>query len=166
MLFGKAPKYYESIDTLPVFNWFKVIETGDLKNLVKNPHEVSPRRVRENELAILWHKIYSQFIDTFGIDDTYREILELRIEIDYYKNQMILDEDRSIINFVRRAERQLQSLLEESQKAKFDLTAVYVEKYMQFRIDQRTTNVKEYYGYLKAMEEEAKRAKPTPAVNG
>lgn len=165
MLFGKAPRYYNSIDTLPVFNWFKVIETGDLKNLVMNPHEVSPKRLKDQELASIWHKIYSEFIDTFGVDDTYKEILLLRCEVDYYKNLMVLEEDRSMLNFIRRAEKQLEALLKDNHETKYDMTSVYVEKYMGFKIDKRSLSVKEYYGYLKAMEEEAKRAKTTP-TNG
>ena len=53
-------KYYKSIDFLPLFNFFKVIETNDYRYLLKlNDYEVLPKT--NHDLKLVWLDIQTQY---------------------------------------------------------------------------------------------------------
>jgi len=53
-------KYYKSIDFLPLFNFFKVIETGDYRYLLKlKDYEILPKT--KHDLKLVWLDIQTQY---------------------------------------------------------------------------------------------------------
>jgi len=53
-------KYYKSIDFLPLFNFFKVIETGDYRYLLKlKDYEILPKT--KHDLKLVWLDIQAQY---------------------------------------------------------------------------------------------------------
>lgn len=62
--FGNTYKfnYYRSIDYLPIFNFFKIIETDDKRYLIKlRDYELLPDKVDLNVLNKLWDDIESEY---------------------------------------------------------------------------------------------------------
>ena len=54
---------YNSIEELPIWNWFKVFETNELK------HIIIEGVVEDTILKDTWNKLFSEYIDIFGLDD-------------------------------------------------------------------------------------------------
>lgn len=58
----KKYKYYRSIEFLPIIWFFKTLETGDLRYLLKlKDYEILPDRVNLEPLKIVWSKIESDY---------------------------------------------------------------------------------------------------------
>jgi len=54
--------YYKSIDYLPIFNFFKIIETDDKRFLIKiEDYEILPEHVNANELNKIWENIQAEY---------------------------------------------------------------------------------------------------------
>lgn len=148
-------KVYRSIDDLPIYNWFKIQETNDMRYLLKVTTNEADKFTFE--LAEIWEKIYSEFIDTFGINDTFRQMLMLRKEICVLRMKVAMkDENAYLVTFAEIKEKELKQMIEKLNEKEMSSAKVYVEKYLGFKIDQRVTTVREYYEYIKAIEKEAK----------
>lgn len=154
-LFNNKIECYNSIDELPIYNWFKVNETNDYGWLLK-------KKLRLNDkqrllLSEAWDKILSEFIDTFGIPEKMKDVLELKREIFVLKCQMTLGGDLLIKNFINIAEFKLKQILKEDKAQSTGSAKVYVEKYLGFKLNERETTVKEFYEYIEALKQQAKQ---------
>ena len=151
LLAGFLGKCYRSVDELPVYNWFKLHETGDLIYIVKRGWCSGAARAES------WDKCYRSFFDTFGVSDDFREYLELQRDIAILKADKVVDGDASLQTKIDIKEMLLAQMLETKTKKKLNEVKVFVEKWMGFRLDERVVTVKEYYTYLYALEKETKR---------
>lgn len=141
------PTYYLSIEDLPIYNWFKIHETNDRSYLIK---EGNKRWATDKALNDAWGRVFSEFIDTFGISDSFREILSLKRDIMQHRLRLEYSGDGTNKTFIKIKELHLSELLqEEGGEKKVNEVKVYIEKFVGFRIDEKTTSVKEYYTYLK-----------------
>jgi hypothetical protein len=148
-------EHYKSISDLPIYNWFKIHETNDLKYLLIAPSKVGFRRSKElNEAFSL---IYDEFIDTFGVSDDLRKITELRRDIRILEIDMYLENDLSKETFIDIKKAEIDAIINSKEKDRLNDVKGYVEKYMGFHLDERTTTVKDYYTYIKIMSDEAKK---------
>lgn len=140
-------KHYDSIDNLPLYNWRKINETNDLRWMFASGKGQVNRRIAE-----AWQTIYDEYIDEFGINDKYLQILELKREIVKLTAELALTGDRSIETFIDIAKWELTELLKNEDKGQsFGTVKAYVEKYMGFHLDERIVSVRDYYNYLKLM---------------
>lgn len=139
--------YFSTIENLVIANWFKLHTADDIKFLcVEDPGSLS---VKQSEfLDSVFESITDKYIDTFGISDEYRQILELRSRINGLRAMLIRTEDRSIENLIDMAEADLKELIGEPSKDTGSKLISYVAKEMGFRIDENTVSVKEFYGYV------------------
>jgi hypothetical protein len=142
--------YYTSIDELPVYNWFKIQETSDLNYLVKGSETGEVLT-----LASIWQNLYREFLDTFGISDALRKSMELKRDIEMLYIEMAMTDDKSLMTEIKIKEWEQQESVKTQTTVKYNEVKVYVEKWLSFKLDEKTTTVKEYYSYLQVLEKEA-----------
>lgn len=152
-LFKNEVKIYKSIDELPIYNWWKVHKDNSLLWLLHDPKQ-HISGVQEQQLTEVWASIYKEFINTFGISKAFREVLNVKREIQIYKYRMYLEKDETLQIFIDIAQDKLEELLKSGGKSEVNKEKVYVEKYLGRHVDDKTITVKEYYTYLKVLEEE------------
>ena len=128
---------------MPIYNWNKVIEKGDYSFVSKDC-------VLINGAEEAFANLYNEYLDTFGINPTLLDIVELQNEITLYKIDIALGQ-KSLTALLHLAEFKLKQKLESKQTNTND-AIIHVEKYMGFAIDEHKTTVLKYYKYLKALE--------------
>lgn len=96
--------YYDSIDEMPIYNWNKVIETGDLKWIYKS----GKGRVSK-ALNKVWVELQDQYFEEFGIDDTFRKRIRLMKEVIKLNDEFIQTGDRFLLNLIHIAETDIKS---------------------------------------------------------
>lgn len=133
--------YYVSIDEMPAYNWFKIAETADFKWCAKDQ-----KKVDEEMSKIAYGQMYMQFIDTFGVSEMMQEILSLQNQIAVYEIDKALTNDMSLEVFIKIKKHELKKLTEDN-KSKSNGAKVAVEKWLGFRLDMRSTTVREFYEY-------------------
>lgn len=139
-------KVFESIYDLPLFNWWKIGETGDLSYLF-----IQRRMIRSNELSQLvqiWDAIEGEFIEVFGISQQYAEILQKRVYIAELQVRMIVDEDRSLETLIDVARIELQRMYGDQNRNGFLQTKASVERVLGFHIDATKMTVAEYHTHI------------------
>lgn len=139
--------YYTTIEDLPVYNWNKIIEEQKYNYILLNPSE---KNFDVNKCKNQFALIYEEFIDVFGINEQLRGIIELQNEITIYKIDIALGE-KSLDALLKLTESKLKKKLEKKE-SKGNLTKVYIEKFLGFRLNEKEVTVYEYYNYIKALE--------------
>ena len=140
-------KYFESIDEMPVYNWHKMIDKPDFRLMVKDKRgKYDEAKAREK-----YAKIQEEFIDYFGISETYEKSLNLKKSIVSLNIEIALTGNKFLRNFVKEAEIELNQLSGNADKVDPIETKIHLEKYLGFRLNEKEISVKEYYTYLKVM---------------
>ena len=156
-IFGSKIDLYQSIEDLPIYCWFKINETNNLEWLLKKKVKVTD--YHKQVMVATWDKIIDEFVDTFGIPDKMKEILELKRDIFVLECEMFLSKDPLIKNFIKIKQFELRKLMETEKKKSTVSAKVYVEKFLGFRLNEKECTVKEFYEYIEAMKQQSK-AKP------
>ena len=151
----KRIDWYKSIEEMPIHNWLKLQETNDIGWIIKDKMDCT-----DKELLILesqLHKLTDEFIDTFGISDEYRSILELKRDLRLAEIDFALTGDKTKLAFIEIKRQQLNLTLSRSQNTEKVNVKVRVSKYLPYQIDFKKMSVKEFYEVLEEMKREAKK---------
>ena len=143
---------YNSIDEMPIYNWFKCVELKDYSYCAKDKSKADLEACQ-----IKFSELYAEYIDTFGISQQLNDILSLQNEILVLKIDLTLTKDNGIKTFIELKELELADKLNVKQ-SKTNTAKVAIEKYLGFRINEKEVTVKEYYDYLQAIKEDNGRA--------
>lgn len=159
MIFRKKHKYFDSIDNLPVWNYWKISETDDFKYLIDTDDYSQKLRISKSKSLKIWDKITSEYMDFFGINNTYKEILMLNREV--ILNEYAWESRREPIArvYAREAKKQLEEFEKNMLNIKPQNQVFYIEKEMGFRVDSRKMSVKEFYSYVTNINTYAKEIK-------
>ena len=144
-------KYYLSIEDLPVFNWWKLHEKNDFKQVLRNPKGKIDKRVVD-----VVKELQNEFIQTFGIDENYANYLRKQIQIELLKIKILKTGDRIYENDVDILEIELEELTSKEQDKALNSATISVEKWMGFKLDIKKISTFEYYSYIKAIEKAVK----------
>lgn len=162
--FGKKPIFYNSIEDLPVFNWFKIHETQDFSYLIKNREEA--RKYDENHINEIWLKIYSEYLDNFGFNDRFKAYLEAKRELEILKIDYSITKDQYFLTFIEVKEAEIKKEFDKHTKGDYLELKAYLEKFMGFKLNISEVSVKEYYNYLVILTKENEQRKKTALNNG
>ncbi len=137
--------YYSSITDLPIYNFDVMCKTGDVSYLLKTGTDEFPDTV--DEIA-LWSDIYNEFIDCFGLSDSFKKYMKLRQKATKLYKEALVDGKRHKITFAKLADLQAIDAIKESDTGDLSRTSATLSKYYGFRINPMEITVKEYYSYI------------------
>lgn len=140
---------YKSIDEMPIYNWNKIHETGDLRYMLHEKKTIEPYEFRF--LLKRWKKIYEEYVSRFGLSEDFLSILELEKNIALLKIEKAERGDENMQTFIEIDEIKLQKKRAELsgvQSDFYDIKAA-IESNLGFHIDPKKCTVVEFYSYLK-----------------
>jgi hypothetical protein len=144
-------RYYDSIETMPVLNWWKIHEENDFKWLLSNEKK-KVNRYAQN----VFKRVKSEFINEFGIDRKFEQYLDKVWKLELLNIDMALTGDRSKKIFADILELEINDLLNEEEIKVHNHGVIHIEKYMGFKLDVKKTTVYEFYSYVKEIEKQIK----------
>lgn len=95
--------YYNDIYTMPVYNWFKIIKTGNLGFLSVDSTFKPAKKVEEEysrDLLDLWHDINNQYYDEFGQSELYRDIIEKKKELAVLMAEFLESNNKAKLTYI------------------------------------------------------------------
>ena len=138
-------KYYEEIEEMPVYNWFKFNSTGDYSWLL-----IKKKKIDEKETVFLmgkWKILFDQYIEMFGFNESFLSLLEKRAKIARLIIKKYETGDNTINTLIKLKQADLDRQQQEeavNPKTNFYDIKTYVEKQMGFQIDIRSMSVVEF----------------------
>lgn len=151
LLSGVKLLTYNTIEDLPVWNWNKIIETGDLKYLFKKHESQQSSEV----LFPIWDDLQQQYFDEFGQSQELINRERIMFQLVKLNLKYLKTKDRSVLNFIKIKKHQLDEL-NKQEGIKFGKLLIYVSKYMGFRVDPKNISVYEWNHTLKLMEQDVR----------
>lgn len=137
--------YFNSIETLPIWNWWKIAETGNLIYL----HILEDYEGKEDfSLIELWNKLQDEYLDEFGITTEFREILTLKKRWINAKSNYLITGDRFILNEIDEIEIDIKDTMSTKIMVKKDETIIMLEQKLSRELDPKEVSVKKYYNYI------------------
>lgn len=132
---------YNSIETLPIYNYNKIIETGDfIKFGVQTPED--------------WEKIEKEFFTQIGYSEKYFEIMRIKADLVLTKAKYYKTNNKALKTLIEVKKTKLAQTIGEQTGGDFSLMVAQVSKFMGFRVDPKKTSVKEFYGYIKLAQQQ------------
>lgn len=138
-------KTYNDIETMPIWNWYEILKTGDLKHLfVSGSGRVS------DKIADLWDELQDQYITEFGLDESFKKQIRLLKEKAILNYNFILTKDPFINTELSIIEADLTELNTGKSVGFYEMKS-HLEKYKGFRIPVKEVTVIEWFTDLKNM---------------
>jgi hypothetical protein len=151
-------QYYKTIDKLPIWNWFKLKETGDARYLLVLPdYEKLPKKV-DKKIQVIADKLTDKFIERYGFNDRELAIMEKQRMITAEVLEMLIDDDESHLTAIEIYKHELASLLKKEAKAQtvFQQAAILTSYFKGLTVDVYNTSVAMFYALSDQMQNEIK----------
>ena len=136
---------FNSIEDLPIWNWWKIAETGNLGYLYKDEKEYNSN---DNSLVELWSKIQDEYLDEFGITDDFKEMLTLKKRWINQKANFLITGERFLLNEIEEIEIDLKEIEQGGVTVKKDETVIMLEEKLGRELEPKNMSVKKYYNYI------------------
>ena len=136
-------KRWGLIDEMPLYNWVKCND-GKLIYIRKKAVGVVNRRDLE-----AFTTIYDEYLSEFGLNDRYKRYLEAKRKKAIYQAKYVIKKDRFLLNKIEIEDgkiKDLERFFGDGQRIESVLT--YISMWCGYKIDQKTTSVKEYFTLL------------------
>ena len=148
-------KTFDSLSTLPIWNFFKIKLSGQLIYLldIEDHSEVIVKKEDLSDLYKFWEKLEAEFITRFAMNQEFINRCLIEKSILLLKLEELTSSDPFIKNRIKAEEMKLEN--EEGVKTDFDIdkTVGHVEKFMGFQIDVFKTPIAKLYSYINQMKE-------------
>lgn len=135
-----SEKYYNSIETFPLYNWIKCNESKD-KKYTRRGKEGS-----KDQDLIYWDKLYSEYLNEFGLSTYYKRLL------DQYKKKAIAElnhvvsEDKFQLTIIDMETKKLEQMLSNGGKGiSIEQTLIHLSKWIGYWIKIKEVSVKEFF---------------------
>ena len=140
---------YSSIEELSIYNYWKVITTGDLKWLIKDNEGVKLASEIKSKLLKAWEQIEVEMYEMQLEDPDYLD--KLKDERDHYLLKIQVALENKTIDRLH-YENQV-DFFEKKEHSKFDFdgSLAMLEEVLHTQIDERKMTVKRYYTHLKRL---------------
>ena len=137
--------YFNSIDELPIWNWWRIAESGNLIYLHKGNYD---KEDYTYEAYLLWNKLQNEYLDEFGITDEFRQILELKKKWISKKTEFLLTGERFKLTEIDMIEAEISETSSVKTANKKEDSIIILERKLGFPLDDKILSVKKYYNYI------------------
>lgn len=155
----KTADLYNSIDDLPTWNYYQVIEQSDLKYLAKVDDYSKPFKYNKRDAYDLWTRIDSEFINAFGVSREQQDLLLLEMEMAVYYYEWKVEKIFSSESYYVELKKQYDSIIKATESNPSDLQSniFYIEREMGFKVDEKELPIKKFMLYVKELNKIAKK---------
>jgi len=138
--------YFNSIEELPIWNWWKIAETGNLIYLQRlDFYDGENYSFKAQEL---WNKLQNEYLVEFGVTDEFRQVLELKKKWIDKKTDYLLTGERFKLTEIDIIEIELNETINDKIIVDKDDTLIMLEQKLGRELEPKSISVKKYYKYI------------------
>ena len=157
--FYKEPKVYRTLEELPVYNWEKIHSTGKLAYLLDGVDPKAHKYLGQEDLHEIWLNIYQQYIDEFGLSQSYKDWLRIKRKIILLEIKAAISGDKVLLTFANVEKEKLRMFFDGGEKANFNESVGILEKHLGFQIDPKQFSVLKFYTHVKLLNKASSNVK-------
>jgi hypothetical protein len=158
----KSLNYYKSIEVYPIWNFNKVMETGNpiYVYMLSDYFDLPKLSKKQMSNAVkYWDELFDQYLKRFGLSESSYRIIKTEISIAKMKAKMVERSDWGMSAAIRIEESKLRKVLSEENKSTLEETVAFLEDKRKISIDQFKCSVVMFYTYVNLMNKQAKKNK-------
>lgn len=148
-------EYYNDLSELPIWNWWKLSETGNLDYLCRSGNA-------DFKGVEVFERLKNEYIELFEVVDTSNYLLILYKKLINLKADFVIGAERNLLNEIKMTENEIKILEKtdlSTQKKTIEACMLELSKYIGFKLDAKTTSVVEYREVIRIAEKEAENVK-------
>jgi len=158
---------YTNLDDLPIDNFKKVLETGDIRNAVSftnilgQPIKGTVKKRHYKKVNEAWTSCYDEYLRVFGLNKRHVAIMVQEEKIAKLKVKRWITGRSSVDGLIYAAEKKLEGMKpkETASKRTFAEDLAIVQKYNGYPMPAKETSSTMFFTYVKMMEKEANEIK-------
>jgi len=135
-------EYWNSIDEMPLYNWIKC-NSGKI--------EYSRKGKKGNKINdyLHWKKLYDEYLKEFGLDVRYKKYLEAQRKRALLQSDYVITKERFKLTEIEIQSQKIKDLeLHFAEGKKIEVILTWLGMFLGYKVDQKTTTVKEYFVIL------------------
>jgi hypothetical protein len=137
---------FRSIDELPIKIWFDIHSSGDYRLLLKG---ITKEECDFERLYDYWKELYNEYIERFGLSESFLENLNLQIEIAKLKADLLITGKRHLRTIIKIKEEELNYGNTRVKKPLgLEELLARMSKFYSFKLESKELTVTQYYSYL------------------
>ncbi len=141
--------YYKDIEDLPLKNWRKITEKGDLTYTRKDISKGTAKEdIEHDEL------IQDSYIAEFGLSTEFERIMELRTDIALLECDLVIEDDNFLKNRIKRLKRELEELESRKEGADMDEAIHYIEVWRKIEVNEERMSTKKFFKLVRTYQKE------------
>lgn len=142
---------------MPIWNWFQVKETNNLKYIYKQ-NDYSKELLIFEYTANAYESLLDQYTERFVIGKEGQEDIQNQIDVSVAYLEAIISGDKIAFLIAKQLESEL--LPEEDEQGESDLTRIIaiLEKHLSVLIDPRKISVSKFYTHINLLIESGKKS--------
>lgn len=142
-------KYYDDIEELPLKNWRKITEKGDLRYTRMDISEGK----RKDDL-VHDELIQDSYITEFGFTEGFLRMQELKTDIALLECDLVIEGDYFLKNKIKQLKRELEELEDKSIGGDMDESIHYIETWRRIEIDEEKMKTKKFFKLVRTYQKE------------
>lgn len=135
--------YYDSIDTLPIWNWWEIAKSSNLNHLRRDGD-----LKRKTDYTEEWFIIQDEYLEDFGDKEALRKMLTLKKDWIEQQAKFIIDGDRAALNMANIIAIDMEEENDPSGYMKREDTIILLEEKLGREIDPKIISVRKYNNYI------------------
>jgi hypothetical protein len=141
--------YFNNIEDLPLKNWRKITENGELKYTRTNILNGTLKQDIEHD-----EKIQDSYIAEFGFTPDFLRIQEIKKDIALAECDLVINDDNFIKNRIKQLNRELEELQNRGTGADMDECIHYIETWRKIEVNEETMKTKKFFKLVKTYQKE------------
>lgn len=154
---------YQGIDDLPMYNFRKVLKTGDTRYLlIADNYRTLPNQIVKYED---WEDIFWEYIEEKGLSSEFKLRLELKAKLAILEYEQIFEGKKNQVK-IDITKGKLENLKKDVSKVSETENDLILGKFIGYKIDLKNTTVKEYIGLEKLLSKANKQLEAQKQKDG
>ena len=138
--------YFDSIEDLPIWNWWKIADSGNLIYMQKlDYYDKEDYSIKAFEL---WNKVQNEYLEVFGITDEFRQVLALKKKWIKTKTDYLLTGERFKLTEIDIIDAQIKDTTANKIDVDKEDTLIVLEQKLNRELDPKKVSVKKYFKYI------------------
>jgi len=138
---SRFTKHYRNIDELPIYNYFKLLETGDTRYMM---HEYKKYPVKFDKD---WKNCLDEIGNKYESNHRYLKLLYKERELVLLNIKYIKTQDRKLLTHIRILEKEIDKLNEGNQEQNYLEQITIIEEYYKIKFNEKLDSIAKFLTY-------------------
>jgi len=143
-------KVFQSLDTLPLFNYKMMMKTGDLSHLIAEGQLSEFKETKDGQIRVLleaWQVIELELFDLNAADPAYIELLEEQ-RADYLRMTKAILQANTLNRLKYEATKLFTEADKEAEPLDYDRIIAHLEERLHFQIDEHKMSARKFIHHI------------------